>query len=140
MMKKNLTVAVFVVAALMLPNLGQSHEGSFKDADTIPPFGPHGGRTLKLTRHYAEVAVKTNTVDVYILERDVKTVAADASGVTLSAALPGKNAAAISLSKKGDGYSGTYTAPPSARRIVFTVNCILDGKKETGKLQYEPRK
>ncbi|HSV95945.1 MAG TPA: hypothetical protein VLM75_03310 [Spirochaetota bacterium] len=140
MMKKNLTLAVLVVAALALPNLSRSHEGSFKDADTIPPFGPHGGRTLKLTRHFAEVVVKKSTVDVYILERDVKTVASDASGVTLSAAIPGKNAKSIPLSKKGDGYTGAYIAPPSARRVIFTVNCVLDGKNETGTLQHEPRK
>lgn len=139
-MKKNLTLAVFIVAALALPNLSRSHEGSFKDADSIPPFGPHGGRTLKMTRHFAEVAVKTSTVEVYILERDVKTVASDAFGVTLNAAIPGKNATSISLSKKGEGYTGAYSVPTSARRVVFTVNCVLDGKKETGKLQYEPRK
>lgn len=143
MMKKMKTIfvlAVLIMAAIGLPNATQSHEGAFKALDTIPPFGPHGGRTLKLTRHFAEIVVKPKSVEVYILEGDIKTVAADAANVTLSAALPGKSAAAIPLSKKGNGYTGQYTVPPAARRVLFTVTCMLDGKRETGTLQFEPRR
>lgn len=140
MNKKKLSLVIFLLAVLIFPYSVRSHEGSFKDAGSLPPIGPHGGKILKLTRHIAEVAVTANSVEVYILERDAKTVAADATAVSITVALPGKSPEAIRLLKKGDGYSGAYRLTPTARRITFTVRCVLDGKSEIGTLQYEPRK
>lgn len=116
----------------------QAHDEGHRPPSSLPPFGPHGGRYAKMTKHFAEIVVRGKTLKVFILEPDVKYVAEDASSVTAALALPGKKAVALKLTKAGDGYTATLDLPPGTRRAHIVVGCVLDGKQESGRVLYEP--
>jgi len=119
-----------------------AHEGGHKTPKTLPPFGPHGGQYAKLTKHYAEVVVRGNTARIYILERDIKAVAEDATGVSATLEVPRKFRKRLRLKKqkKTQAYLTRVRIPRGARRVYFHIRCKLDGKWEKGKILYEPRR
>lgn len=119
----------------------QAHDTGHSTPDKLPPIGPHGGNYTKLTRHYAEIVVNDNKVTVYILERDVKHVAEDAENVTviMKVQRQGRKNLNLTQNKETLGYSAPVDIPRRARRVMFTISCELDGKKEKGTLLYETR-
>ena len=119
-----------------------AHDDGNKSPDKMPPFGPHGGKYTKLTTHYAEVVVRRKKVSVYILERDIKNIAEDASEVSIALEIPKRFKKKIKLNqnKKSLGYLGALSIPKRARRVYFHIRCVLDGKPEYGKLLYEPNR
>lgn len=123
--------AIIAVASL------SAHEEGHEAPSQLPPVGPHGGEFTKLTHHYGEVVLQGNQATVYILERDIKYVAEDASNVGLSYQVPGGGKKTVTLTKQGEGYSGTVDLPAGTRRVNFFIECSLDGKREKGTLVYE---
>jgi hypothetical protein len=131
--------ALFVACAFVLTAGLFAHDEGHKTPDALPPIGPHGGKYAKMTRHFAEIVVRDGTVTVYILEPDVKFVAEDAADVTAAYEIPGKQPkTALPLTKAGNGYRAAFRAPSGARRVIFYVGCSLDGKAESGQIDYEP--
>ena len=137
-MKRNLLYGLAVLL-LCAGGLG-AHDEGHRPPSVLPPFGPHGGRYAKMTRHYAEIVVRGGKLTVYILEPDVKYVAEDATNVTAALALPGQPNRPLKLTQAGGGYSTALRLPPGTRRAYFVVSCVLDGKKESGRVLYEPRR
>ncbi len=134
MMRMSLQMAaIFLISFASLV----AHEEGHEAPGQMPPVGPHGGEYTKLTHHYGEVVIKGNEATVYILEKDVKHVAEDATNVTLSYQVPGGGKKSVTLSAKGEGYSGTLELPSGARRVTLFVGCSLDGKPERGTIIYE---
>ncbi len=118
-----------------------AHDEGHATPDRLPPVGPHGGKYAKLERHFAEVIVRGDRLSLYILEPDVKYVAEDATGVTAAYEIPGKQARReIRLAKSGESYTARLEIPRGARRVVFFVSCVIDGKRESGRVLYEPRR
>jgi len=138
MRKINLVVLSLVVFMTTL----YPHDDGHKSPDKLPPIGPHGGKYTKLTRHYGEIVVKGNRVTVYILEKDIKHVAEDATRVSIKLEIPKKSTKKLKLvkDKKGEGYSAKINIPKLARRVYFHIRCILDKKWEKGKILYEPKR
>lgn len=127
-----------ILAALTLSFVSvAAHEEGHEAPGQMPPVGPHGGEYTRLTHHYGEAVITENQVMVYILEKDVKHVAEDATGVSLEYQIPGAGKKPVVLSKKGDGYSGSIDVPSTTRRLTLFIECTLDGKKEKGSLIYE---
>ena len=140
MKMKNRSLFVFA-ALIILVSAVWAHDEGHKRPDTLPPIGPHGGKYGQLTVHYGEVVVKAEQVTVYILERDIEHIAEDATRVGLAIEIPGKGKKVLKLSKQKDGgYKAAVAIPSLVRRVYFYVSCVLDGKKETGKILYEPRR
>ncbi|MCP4136333.1 MAG: hypothetical protein GY754_35510 [bacterium] len=140
-MKKTIfliTTVFFAITCMSMALL--AHDDGHSSPDTLPVIGPHGGQYAKLTKHFAEVVVSGKTVTVYILEKDVKHVAEDASAVAAVMKIPGKAGKKLKLVKKGKGYQAKIKIPRRTRRVYFHISCVLDGKKETGKILYEPRR
>lgn len=131
--------ALIACALLLLAGPAFAHEEGHERPDQLPPVGPHGGEFALLERHFAEVVVRGNEVRIYILEPDVKHVAEDASGVTAVLEIPGQNKQSLSLEKRGEAYVAQISIPPTARRVQFRISCVLDGRRESGVVQYEPR-
>lgn len=91
-----------------------------------------------------EIVVEKNTVTIYILEIDIANNAKNAAIVSVFVQFPRMNIKKQKLSldknQKIFGYSATFQLPPNARRVRFHLRRVLDGKKEMGKIQYEPEK
>lgn len=144
------TIAALFAASVVAPALIApadstgaifAHDEGHAPPDRLPPVGPHGGKYAKLEDHFAEVVVRGDQLSLYILEPDVKYVAEDATGVTAAYEVPGKSPRRdIQLAKRGEGYSARLEIPKSARRVVFFVSCVIDGKRESGHVLYEPRR
>ncbi|MEQ9366846.1 MAG: hypothetical protein RIF32_21580 [Leptospirales bacterium] len=140
---RNIKVALIAIGALALfAATGVfAHDEGHPTPGQLPPIGPNGGKYAKLERHFAETVVKGNTLTLYILEPDVKNVAEDATGVTAAYEVPGKSSRReIKLKKSGAGYTATISIAPGARRVIFFVSCVLDGKRESGRVVYEPKR
>lgn len=138
-MKKITTlVCYFLIATTTV----LAHDDGHKSPDKLPPFGPHGGKYTKLTKHFGEVVIKGNQITIYILERDIKNVAEDATQVSVTVEIPKKSKKKIKLvqNKKTLGYKGTVKLPKLARRVYFHIRCKLDGNWEKGRLLYEPNR
>ena len=135
-MKKKFIWMILITAFAVELN---AHDEGHARPDKLPPIGPHGGKYTELTRHYAEIVVKGNQVKLYILERDVKAVAEDATNVSLELEVKGKKRETVQLTQdKNDlGYAGTINIPSRTRVVHFHIKCMLDGKWETGKLLHE---
>ena len=138
---KGLSGALVSAAVLLFVTGLAAHDEGHAVPDQLPPVGPHGGKFAKMERHFAEIVVRGDQVTVYILEPDVKHVAEDASGVTAAYAIPGKvQKKELSLTKSGEGYTAKLTIPAGSRRVNFHVSCVLDGKRESGVVLYEPKR
>lgn len=138
---KMINVFKYVIGIILVTGMvgiGFGHDDGHNSPDRMPPFGPHGGKYTKLTRHYGEIVVRGRTVTVYILERDIKNVAEDATGVSLVLEIPGRSKKRLRLVKKGEGYQATINIPRQTRRVYFHIRCVLDKKGEYGKILYEP--
>ena len=140
-MKKNIWHMLLGLALVItMAGSALSHDDGHSSPDRLPPLGPHGGKYTKLTKHFSEVVVRGKKATVYILERDVKNVAEDATAVALWLEIPGKGKKKLALKKRGEGYEATVKIPRKVRRVYFHISCKLDGKTERGKLLYEPRR
>lgn len=139
---QNLRIALIAVAISIVAATGVfAHDEGHATPGQLPPIGPHGGKYAKMKRHFAEVVVKGNVMTLYILEPDVKFIAEDVSDVTAAYEVPGKSPRReINLSKSGTGYTATISIAPGARRVIFFVSCVLDGKRESGRVVYEPKR
>jgi len=133
-------ICVLILVCLLLPGGLAAHDEGHEIPDTMPPVGPHGGEYTKLTHHFGEIVLRGNMVTVYILEADIKTVAQDASGIKLYYQVPGEARKSVSLQKSGPGYRGQIQLPGTARRVTFTIECVMHGKPEKGSLNYEIRR
>lgn len=136
--RKSFRILITMMIAILTTGIS-GHDEGHKLPDTLPPIGPHGGKFNKLTEHFAEVVVKGNQLRVYILEKDVKHVAEDASNVSASLEIPGKSKTTLNLIKSENGYTANINIPKTTRRVYFHIQCILDKKLEKGKILYEPR-
>ena len=134
------TIGMLLAGCLAFTAQISGHDEGHNAPNALPSIGPHSGRYAKLSKHFAEIVVSGETVTVYILEPDVKFVAEDATQVTLAAEIPGKGRTVLALSPAGNGYSAAFKIPASARRVTFHVSCVLDGKKESGTIIFEPKR
>lgn len=141
-MKLRLIAGMIIGAAFCLATgVVFAHDEGHTTPDQLPPIGPHGGKYSKMERHFAEITVSGDTLTVYILEPDVKHVAEDATGVTAAYEIPGKSPRReLKLGKSGEGYTAKIQIVPGARRVNFYVSCVLDGKRESGRVIYEPKR
>jgi len=116
-----------------------AHDDHVEKPQELPPIGPHGGEYTQMDRHFAEVVVRGGEARIYILEPDVRQIAADASEVRVEVQIPGQPRRSLSLVKRGDAYVARIEIPPTARRVQFFVACAIEGRRESGVIQYEPR-
>jgi len=131
-------VTAVLIALVVIQGALMAHEEGHTAPDQMPPFGPHGGNYTMLEKHYGEIVVRGGKITVYILEKDLTFVAEDATGVTLAYEMKGSAKKTVKLAKKGDGYTANLSLPKTARRVTFHISCVLDGKKESGSVIYEP--
>jgi len=139
---KLLSGILTIILSIILIRGLYAHDDGHKSPKALPPIGPHGGKYSKLTKHFGEVVVKDNQVTVYILEKDIKNVAEDATKVSATLEIPGKLKKKLNLVKEedGEGYIATIAIPKSTRRVYFHIQCMLDEMWENGKILYEPRR
>jgi len=139
--RKMITTLILVTSTILMSGLF-AHDDGHKSPKTLPSRGPHGGKFSKLTKHYGEALVKGKKVTIYILEKDVKNIAEDATRVSVIMVVPGrlKKKLRLAKDKKGGGYSASINIPRNTRRVYFNIKCILDKKWEVGKVLYEPRR
>lgn len=133
-----LILSIFLVPIFLL-----AHDEGHKRPAEMPVKGPHGGAYGELTKHYAEVVVNDQLTEarVYILEKDIKNVAEDATKVTASLEIPRKETVKLTLEKgKDGGYLANISIPKGTRVAYFQVTCVLDDKKEEGKITWEIKK
>jgi hypothetical protein len=106
----------------------------------LPPIGPHGGKYAALGVHFVELTVTGSTARFYFLEPDFKEPLIETLTPTVKLEVPGAASQTLALTKDGDSYKAAVTIPHSARRVVFAIAVVIDGKTESARITYEPRR
>ncbi len=140
-LNKPLAFALVLLAGLAAgPALLAHDEHAHTRPAVLPPIGPHGGKYAALDVHFVELTVTGSTARFYFLEPDFKEPLIETLTPTVRLEIPGAATQTLALVKDGDAYKANVTIPRTARRVVFAIAVIIDGKSESARITYEPRR
>lgn len=131
---------VFITGLAAAPVLHAHDEHAHTRPAVLPPIGPHGGKYAALGIHFVELTVTGSTARFYFLEPNFKEPLQESLTPTVRLEIPGAAAQTLALSRDGAAYRANVTIPRTARRVVFAIQAVIDGKSESARITYEPRR